>query len=192
MKKIVLASASPQRRNLMKILGIPFAVKRSKAEEVSKITTHVADLVKKNALLKACDVAHRMKSDALVIGADTVVYAKGKLVLKPRDLKEAKKNLKDLMSKPHWVYTGVAVVDVKSGKTLVAYEKTRVFMVALDDKQIDRYHRDVPPMDKAGGFDIEGRGGLFIPRIEGCYFNVVGLPIAKLCQMLGKFGVHAL
>jgi predicted Zn-dependent protease len=96
------------------------------------------------------------------------------------------------MSAPHWVYTGVALIDTSTGDTLVDYEKTKVFMTALDDKEIDRYHKEVPPMDKAGGFDIEGRGGLFIPRIEGCYFNVVGLPLAKLAQMLKKFGVHAL
>jgi predicted Zn-dependent protease len=96
------------------------------------------------------------------------------------------------MSAPHWVYTGVAVIDARTGKSLVDYEKTKVFMTALDDEGIDRYHQEVPPMDKAGGFDIEGRGGLFIPRIEGCYSNVVGLPVAKLAQMLRTFGVRAL
>ncbi len=192
MKKIILASASPQRRKLMKLLKLPFVVKKSSAREITRITTSVEDLVKKNALIKACDIAHSTKGDALVIGADTVVYSRGRLVLKPKSLKEAKKNLKMLMSEPHWVYTGVAVIDVQSKRTLVAYDKTRVFMTPLDDDEIDRYHKEVPPMDKAGGFDIEGRGGLFIPRIDGCYFNVVGLPIAKLAQMLKKFDVHAL
>jgi len=192
MKKIILASASPQRRKLFQIFKLPFLVKKSQAEEILTIRTNVADLVKENALIKALDIAEGIKGEALVIGADTVVYAKGKLVLKPRDLKEAKKNLKTLMAEPHWVYTGVAVVDVRTKKTLVDYDKTRVYMTRLTDSEIDRYHRAVSPLDKAGGFDIEGRGGLFIPRIEGCYFNVVGLPIAKLCQMLKKFGVHAL
>ncbi|MBF0569279.1 MAG: septum formation protein Maf [Candidatus Omnitrophica bacterium] len=192
MKKIILASASPQRRELLKILKVPFVVRKSRAEEISTITTNVANLVKENALIKALDVVEKTKGEALVIGADTVVYANGKLVLKPRSLKEAKQNLKMLMSAPHWVYTGVAVVDVQSKKTLVAYDKTKVFMETLEDEEIDRYHKEVSPMDKAGGFDIEGRGGLFIPRIEGCYFNVVGLPIAKLCQMLKKFDIHAL
>jgi septum formation protein len=192
MKKIILASASPQRRKLFKIFKLPFTVKKSKAEEVLTIRTSVADLVKENALIKALDIAKETKGDAIVIGADTVVYAKGKLVLKPGNLKDAKKNLKILMAEPHWVYTGVAIVDTRTKKTLVDYDKTRVFMAQLSDDEIDRYHREVSPLDKAGGFDIEGRGGLFIPRIEGCYFNVVGLPIAKLCQMLKKFGVHAL
>ena len=192
MKQIILASASPQRKNLMKLLKLPFIVKRSKAEEIVQVRTNVADLVKENAFIKALDIAEGTKKGAIVIGADTVVYARGKLVLKPRDLKEAKKNLKELMSEPHWVYTGVALIDTSTGKSLVDYEKTKIFMTMLNDREIDRYHKEVPPMDKAGGFDIEGRGGLFIPRIEGCYFNVVGLPIAKLAQMLKKFGVHAL
>ena len=192
MKQIILASASPQRKNLMKLLRIPFVVQRSRAEEICAIKTNVADLVKENAFIKALDVAEETKKNAIIIGADTVVYAKGKLVLKPKDLKEAKKNLKELMSEPHWVYTGVALIDASTGRSLVDYEKTRVFMTTLNDKEIDRYHKEVPPMDKAGGFDIEGRGGLFIPRIEGCYFNVVGLPLAKLAEMLKKFGVHVL
>lgn len=192
MKKIILASASPQRRKLFKISGLPFKVTTSKAEEITRIKTNVADLVKENALIKAIDVAEEAKDSALIIGADTVVYAKNKLILKPKDKKEAKKNLKMLMSEPHWVYTGVAVIDTSNGRTLVDYEKTKVFMVKLTDKEIDRYHHAVPPMDKAGGFDIEGMGGLFIPRIEGCYFNVVGLPIAKLAQMLKRFGVNVL
>ncbi len=192
MKRIILASASPQRRKLMKALKLPFVVRKSRAEEISRIRTNVADLVKENALIKALDVAEDTVGDALVIGADTVVYAKGKLVLKPRNLKEARKNLKMLMSEPHWVYTGIAIIDTATHKTRVDYDKTRVFMNELDDDEIARYHREVPPLDKAGGFDIEGRGGLFIPRIEGCYFNVVGLPIAKLCQMLKAFDVHAL
>ncbi|MBF0619043.1 MAG: septum formation protein Maf [Candidatus Omnitrophica bacterium] len=191
MKPLILASASPQRKNLMKLLKLPFVIKKSGAEEISRIKSTVAALVKENALIKARDVA-RQVSDGIVIGADTVVYARGKLVLKPKSLAEAKKNLKMLMSAPHWVYTGIAVIDARTKRTRVAYDKTKIFMTPLTDAEIDRYHREVPPMDKAGGFDIEGRGGLFIPKIEGCYFNVVGLPVAKLAQMLKEFGVHAL
>ena len=84
------------------------------------------------------------------------------------------------------------MVDAKSGRQETAVEKTKVFMTKLTDKQIDRYHQKISPLDKAGGFDIEGTGALFIPRIEGCYFNVVGLPLAKLAAMLKKFGVSAL
>lgn len=192
MKKIILASASPQRKKLMRLLHLPFTVCRSKAEELTRIKNGVAALVKTNALLKARDVASRTRGEALVIGADTVVYTGEKLILKPADLPEAKANLKLLMSRPHWVYTGVAVIDTATGEQLLEYDRTRVFMNPLDDEGIDRYHRAVSPLDKAGGFDIEGRGALFIPRIEGCYFNVVGLPVSRLARMLAHFGVRAL
>jgi len=192
MKKLILASASPQRRKLMKILGLPFVIVPSRAKEIDNLTQGCAHLVKANALLKAREVAQRFK-EGLIIGCDTVVLSsKGRLILKPRDLKEAKKNLKELMAYPHWVYSGLAVIDAKTGRTEAAVEKTKLFMTKLSDDAIDRYHKIVSPLDKAGGFDIEGRGSLFIPRIEGCYFNVVGLPLAKLAQILKKFGVNTL
>ena len=192
MIKLILASASPQRRKLLRILGIPFVVKPSQVQEKEFLTKNIIHLVKHNALIKAKDVACRVRS-GIVIGCDTVVFShKKRLILKPKDLIEAKKNLKELMEKPHWVYSGVAVIDVCSGRTLLDYDKTKVFMNDLSSSEIDRYHRKVSPLDKAGGFDIEGKGALFIPRIEGCYFNVVGLPLAKLTQMLKKLGVDVL
>ncbi len=191
-KRIILASASPQRRKLMKILGLPFVIKPSRAEEITRITRDVAHLVEHNALIKAQEVAGRSRN-AIVIGSDTVVYShKKRLILKPKDLAEAKKNLKELMAAPHWVYSGVAVIDTETGKVLVSHDKTKLHMTPLSDEAIDRYHNAVSPLDKAGGFDVEGKGGMFIPRIEGCYFNVVGLPLAKLVSMLKKFGVEVL
>ena len=192
MKKLILASASLQRQKLLKDLGVQFAVKVSQAQEVQKIRSTCSALVKHNALLKAQDVAVCLKS-GVVVGADTVVYDGHKnLIGKPRNLQDAKKMLHALFSKPHWVYTGVAVIDAATGKRAVDYEKTKVFMLPLTDEEIDRYHRKVSPLDKAGGFDIEGGGSVFIHRIEGCYTNVIGLPIAKLAMMLRRFGVSIL
>ena len=192
MKSIILASASPQRRMLLKILGLPFKVVPSRVAEITTITTTCAQLVKDNALIKARDVAGRLQK-GIVIGSDTVVLSsKGRLILKPKDLKEAKKNLKELMAKPHWVYSGIAVIDIQTGKEYVAFERTKIFMNTLSDEAIDRYHKLVSPLDKAGGFDIEGKGALFIPRIEGDYFNVVGLPLARLVQLLSKCGITVL
>jgi septum formation protein len=192
MKKIILASASPQRRKLMKILGLPFIVTPSRAKEITRMVKGCAHLVQTNALRKALDVARRRK-EGIVIGSDTVVYSsQGRLILKPRNLQEAKKNLKELMAKPHWVYSGIAIVDAETGQMEIGWEKTKVFMAKISDDAIDHYHQLVSPLDKAGGFDIEGKGALFIPRIEGCYFNVVGLPLAKLASMLKKFGVSTL
>ena len=192
MKNLILASASPQRRNLMKILGLPFEVHPSRADEITSLTKGCAHLVKANALLKAQEVADRLER-GIIIGCDTVVLSsKNRLILKPKDLKEARENLKELMAKPHWVYSGLAIIDAKTKRKEIGVEKTRVFMNELSNQEIIRYHKLVSPLDKAGGFDIEGKGALFIPRIEGCYFNVVGLPLAKLASMLKKFGVRVL
>ena len=191
MPKIILASASVQRKKLLKLTGIPFTIRPSRAKEHTKIKINCVNLVKENALLKAQDVAASVK-EGLVIGADTIVYANGRLIGKPRNLKDAKRILKILFFRPQWVYTGVAIIDAATQKTVVDYEKTKVYMHKLSNKEIDRYHGHTYPLDKAGGFDIEGRGGLFINRIEGCYSNVIGLPLAKLRIMLKKFGVSIL
>ncbi len=192
MKSIILASASPQRKNLLNLTGIPYAIIPSGADELKKITTTCSQFVKDNALLKARDVASRCK-DSIVIGADTIVYVGHKKIIgKPRDLAQAKEHLKLLMSHPHWVYTGVVVIDTQTKKEIVDYEKTKIFMTKISDDAIDEYYKHMSPLDKAGGFDIEGKGSVFIRRIEGCYFNVVGLPLAKLRTMLKKVGVHIL
>ena len=97
-----------------------------------------------------------------------------------------------LFSRPTWVYTGVVIIDAATKRTVSGYEKTKIFMVPLTDQEISRYHAKVKPFDKAGGFDIEGWGSIFIHRIEGCYSNVIGLPMAKLAKMLKEFDVHIL
>lgn len=190
MTELILASTSPQRRNLFRQCGLRFKIVPSRVEEVHKLRASCSALVKHNALLKAKDVAQRVKR-GIVVGADTLVYSGHRQVIgKPRDLREAKKTLQVLFSRPHWVYTGLAVIDAATGKTAVDYEKTKVFMNRLSNKEIDRYHAKMFPLDKAGGFDIEGHGALFIRRIEGCYTNVIGLPMAKLREILKKFDIY--
>lgn len=189
MRPIILASASPQRRELLQRCGIPFKVYPSRIRESTKITSTCSALVKSNALLKARAVAAKMKK-GIVIGADTLVYGGKKIIGKPRNLKDARRILKLLFSRPHWVYTGIAVMDAATRREYIDYEKTKVCMNHLSDKEMERYHQKIFPLDKAGGFDIEGHGGLFIRRIEGCYSNVIGLPLAKLREILKKFGVH--
>lgn len=190
MPKLILASASPQRKELFRQCGLRFKVIPSRAKELHKVRSSCSVLVKHNALLKAQEVASRVK-EGIIVGADTLVYtADGRIVGKARTLKEAKQTLKVLFARPHWVYTGLAVIDVQSGKTVVDYEKTKVFMNRLSDEEIDSYYRKMSPLDKAGGFDIEGHGALFIKRIEGCYTNVIGLPMARLRQILRKFDIY--
>lgn len=192
MKKIILASGSKQRKKLLKMLGVKFTVRPANVDEKKKITTNCANLVVENALLKARDVAGKVK-DGIVIGSDTVVYVgRNQIVGKPKNYKDARRILRLLFAQPQWVYTGIAVIDAKTGRTVTDYEKTKVFMVPLSDQEIKNYHAKVNPFDKAGGFDIEGWGSIFIHRIEGCYSNVIGLPMAKLFKMLKKFGVSVL
>lgn len=125
----------------------------------------------------------------IVIAADTVVTAGGAVAGKPRDLAEARATLKLLSRRPHWVHTGVAVADVARRRVYTAAERTKVFMRPLSDREINRYFRRVSPLGMAGGFDIQGLGGVFVERVEGCYFNVVGLPLAVLARLLRRAGV---
>jgi septum formation protein len=188
MRKIILASQSKARQELLKQIGLKFKVAKSNVREVSELNGTCADLVAENALRKAQDVAGRLKS-GVVIGADTVVWAGNRIIGKPKNMKDAIATLKLLSKKPQWVYTGIAVVDIDNARTFVDYEKTKIYMYHLTDRQIKNYFKRVSPLDKSGSFDIQGLGSIFIDRIEGCFYNVVGLPLAKLARLLNKAGV---
>ncbi len=185
---IYLATASKARNKLFKIFGLRFKVIPCMAEEKKTNKGSFAGLVKANALSKARDVAGKVKS-GIIVAADTVSVQDKKVFGKPRDLKDAKAMLKRFSARPQWVYTGVAVIDKETKKTLVGYEKTKVYMDKLTDKEIEDYFSHVSPMDKAGSFDIQGRGAFFIRRTEGCFYNVVGLPLRTLYRMLKKLDV---
>lgn len=188
MRKIILASRSKARQELLKQIGLKFSVADSNIGEHSKLKGSCADLVIGNALLKAQDVARRFKS-GIVIGADTVVIVGNRIIGKPKNLKDALNTLKLLSKSPQWVYTGLAVIDIDNKNILIDYEKTKIYMYRLTNKQIKDYFKKVSPLDKAGSFDIQGLGSIFIDRIEGCFYNVVGLPLAKLARMLEDMGV---
>lgn len=188
MRKIILASRSRARRKLLKDIGIKFTVAISNVREKRSIRTNCSDLVLENALAKARDIAKRCDS-GLIIAADTVVLVGKSIVGKPKNIRDAFQTLKLLSRKPQWVYTGIAVIDIDNNKTYTAFDKTKVYMYHLTDKQIRNYFSRVSPLDKAGSFDIQGFGSVFIDRIEGCFYNVVGLPMAKLSKILNKAGV---
>ncbi|MDP3142751.1 MAG: Maf and M48 domain-containing protein [Candidatus Omnitrophota bacterium] len=190
-RKIILASASIQRKKILHSLGVKFKVMPSRAREKRRITSSCARLTIENALAKAREVSKRVKSGT-VIAADTVVFCGNKIIGKPKNLTAAKRMLKELSETPQWVYTGLAVIDVGRNKTITGYEKTKVYIERLSDFEIDNYFRKVSPLNKAGGFDIQGPGSIFIKRIEGCFYNVVGLPVAKLQQLLKKIGAPLL
>ena len=188
MRKIILASQSKQRQRLLKQIGLRFISAKSDVKEDMRLKSGCADLVMDNALKKAKDVAKRYRS-GIVIAADTVVLSGKKIIGKPKDLDDAFKTLKLISRRPQWVYTGMAVIDIDNKKTLADYEKTKIYMYRLSDRQIRNYFRRVSPLDKAGSFDIQGLGSIFINRIEGCFNNVIGLPLAKLAKMLKKIDV---
>ncbi|HTY46016.1 MAG TPA: Maf family nucleotide pyrophosphatase [Patescibacteria group bacterium] len=189
MRKIYLASGSRARKKILDILGLKFTVLPSRAEEkAGRRGLSYAQLVQTNALRKAQEVAGRV-SGGVIIAADTIVVQDGRIFGKPRDMADARAMLKRLSRKPQWLYTGIAVVDKDRNKTRTSYEKTKVYMDALSDSQIDRYFGRVSPLDKAGSFDIQGKGAFFIRRIEGCFYNVVGLPLRRLYLMLKELDI---
>lgn len=188
MRKIILASRSKARQKLLRQIGLRFTAVKADIREEHRLTKGPKELVITNALKKAREVAQRFAS-GVVIGADTVVLAGGKIIGKPKNLSEAFKTLKLLSRKPQLVYTGLAVIDIDNKKVFTDYEETKIYMCRVRDEQIRNYFKKVSPLDKAGSFDIQGLGGIFIDRIEGCFYNVVGLPLAKLAKMLKKVGI---
>ncbi|MGE5307984.1 MAG: Maf family nucleotide pyrophosphatase [Deltaproteobacteria bacterium] len=190
MRKIYLASDSKARRKLLKIFGLRFTVLPSRIAEKKPTRKRSFDqTVKENALAKALAVAGKVKS-GLVIGADTIVVEGNKVYGKPKDLAHARRMLKSLSGKAQWIYTGLAVVDKETGRHIAECEKTKLFMDRLTDSEINAYFSQVSPLDKAGSFDIQGRGAFFIRRIEGCFYSVVGLPLRRLYLMFKKMGVR--
>jgi MAF protein len=190
MKKIYLASDSKARRKLLSLFGLRFTVVPSRiAEKRPSRTLSFDETVKANALAKAEAVAARV-SGGMVIGADTIVVMGRKVFGKPADMAAARRMLKALSGKPQWIYTGLALLDKGSGRRLVECERTKIYMDTLSDREIEAYFSRVSPLDKAGSFDIQGKGAFFIRRIEGCFYSVVGLPVRRLYRMFLKMGVR--
>jgi septum formation protein len=189
--QIYLASHSKARRKLLKDMGLKFKVLPSKVKEERKAKgISYIELVKLNALRKAKDAASRIKS-GVIIAADTICVQDGKIFGKPRNMQDARSMLKKLSSRQQRLYTGLAVI--KKGREgerlLLDHEETKVYMDKLSDAEIANYFKQVSPMDKAGSFDIQGKGAFFIKRIDGCFYNVVGLPLRKLYRIFRKLGL---
>ena len=184
--KIILASASPRRRELMEQAGIPFETDVSDTDETIEDKLSPADYVEELSLRKARAVAARHEEDT-VIGADTVVALGDMILGKPVDEAEAYRMLSLLAGKTHSVYTGVTVIypDRSAGQiTDTFHVKTDVTMYHADEKLLRSYAGCGEPLDKAGAYGIQGRGALLVERIEGDYYNVMGLPIAELYRRL--------
>ena len=196
--KIVLASASPRRAELLKNIGLEFSVRPDDSEEISTPGLDPAETVKELARNKASNVAGKIRNagglgdeEVLVIGADTVVVLSGEILGKPKDEADAERTLRRLSGNRHEVYTGVSVIDTFSGREVCDHEATVVEFRDISDEEIAAYIRTGEPMDKAGAYGVQNLGALFVKRIEGDYFNVVGLPLCKLGMILKKeFGVR--
>jgi len=191
MTKIYLASNSKARKKLLQSLGLKFKVLPGKVKEKRRAKgVSYAKLVKINAVSKAKEAASKVK-EGVVISADTIMVQNKKIFGKPKNLKAAKATLKAMSGKAQEVYTGIAVIRKKEGreKILLDYEKTKVYMDRLTDKDIDAYFKQVSPLDKAGSYDNQGKGAFFVRRIEGCFYNVVGLPLRKLYSLFQRLGL---
>lgn len=191
MKKLVLASASPRRRELLKQIGLDFRTLVRPVDETPAPGMSPFELVELLAVRKAMAVARTLE-EGIVIGADTVVAWRGEVLGKPSGAGEAMEMLGRLQGDVHEVYTGVALVDACTGRVLVDHEKTRVFFRAVEEEEIRRYVATGEPLDKAGAYAIQGLAAVFVKGLEGCYTNVVGLPLARLAGMLKQFGYNVL
>lgn len=205
-RRIILASASPRRRELLHQVGLEPEIVPSHVEEVIT-STRPDQVVMELSAQKAADVAAQYQGQqAVVIGADTVVAADGKILGKPGTEEEAVRMIEMLQGRTHQVYTGVTMIFADRGETVTFAEKTEVHVYPMTESQIRRYVATGEPMDKAGirigdtntkqyewqdkagGYAIQGYFAKYIQRIEGDYYNVVGLPVSRVCQELIKAG----
>ena len=186
MKPLILGSASPRRADLLRQLALPFTVVPSPLQEPVPTTTIPADYALESAAAKARAVASSVATDAIIIAADTIVCINGAILGKPTDAADATSMLGRLSGKVHQVYTGLVI---QSGAQLLQEAVcTQVEMRPLTAADIAAYIASGEPFDKAGGYGIQGLGARFIERIAGCYYNVVGLPLARLCVLLSAVG----
>ncbi|MDO4617919.1 MAG: Maf family protein [Clostridia bacterium] len=193
MKKIILASGSPRRREILQNAGFEFSVVISGADE-EKLSqdTEPRLYAQETALLKAseCGKAIGKQKNTLVISADTIVVSEGKILGKPKDEEDAFKMLSDLSGKTHEVITGFCVMNLETAFSVCMAEVTKVTFKSLTPETIRSYIETKEPMDKAGSYGIQGKGAILVQKIDGDYFNVVGLPISKLTDVLIKeFGM---
>ena len=186
--KLILASSSPRRAEILRNAGFAFQVLSSAVDETPLPPESPQDHVRRLAESKANLAAKRSTAPAIVIAADTIVALDGRILGKPRNLDDARAMLELLSGRTHAVHTGLALIRLPQGELRAAVETTLVTFARLAPQDIAAYLASGEPFDKAGAYAIQGRSGRFIPRIAGCYFNVVGLPLARLCELLRELG----
>ncbi len=182
-ERLVLASGSPRRRELLQMIGLEFEVLVPDVHETSLHENDPSRFVTEIALAKAKAVSGSLKA-GLVLGADTIVVLDGRILGKPCDETEAADMLRTLGGRTHEVFTGVVLVDAETGLVKTGSERSEVTMKRLTEEEISRYVATREPADKAGSYGIQGHGAVFIQHIKGCYFNVMGLPLAHVYRMV--------
>lgn len=187
---IILASGSPRRRQLLEQIGLSFTVRSSDVDESVEPGLSPAAMVEQLSLRKGQAVAGSVGPDSLVLAADTVVALGDTILGKPQDRAQAVSMLTSLSGKTHQVYTGVTLLG--GGRRVTEHETTAVTFRSLSREEIVAYVDTGEPMDKAGAYGIQGYGALLVERLEGDYFNVMGLPLCRLGRMLAAFGVEPL
>jgi septum formation protein len=186
--KLILASTSPRRAEILRNAGLPFSVISSAIDETPLPGESPSELVRRLANRKAELVAARTVGPAIVIAADTVVVVEGHILGKPRSTDDARHMLERLSGRSHAVTTGVSLMRLPDTESREFVESTLVHFNRLSANEITRYLATEEPHDKAGAYAIQGRAGRYIPRIEGCYFNVVGLPLSRVLTELHELG----
>ncbi len=191
MTKLILASASPRRSDLLKQAGYVFQIRVGE-----NVNEQLLSPPPRGVELLACEKARsisKLYSEGVVLGADTVVMLKDEIMGKPRDTEEATAMLRLLSGQKHTVITGVALIDAsRPHEEITDHVKTDVWMRQLQEEEIYNYVRAGHPFDKAGAYGIQGVAAVFVDRLEGCYFNVVGLPLSRVCLMLDRYGIKPL
>ncbi len=186
-KKLVLASGSPRRRHLLAQIGVAFEARESGVDEEPYRGEGPERYVGVLSEQKARAVA-RSFADAIIIGADTIVVIDGTVLGKPADKRDASRMLTMLSGRTHDVYSGLTLIETPSGRSAAAVERTSVTFRVLSEEEISGYVASGSPMDKAGGYGIQDdRGAVFVERVEGCFYNVMGLPLSRLYVALRDF-----
>jgi septum formation protein len=191
--KLILASASPRRAEILRNAGIRFEICSSDVDESRLDNESPGEYVRRLALVKALAAADKNPAlgvAALIIGADTVVVVDDDVLGKPASRDDAKRMLRSVSGRVHEVHTGLALMQTSGMQQRVVEEITRVHFAHLNDQEIEDYIATREPFDKAGAYAIQGIGGRFVNRVEGCYFNVMGLPLARLWSLLRDFGLE--
>jgi septum formation protein len=188
MKDIILASASPDRKNLLSWLNIPFDIIVSGFDEESIVIDDPEELAATLATQKARKVANQV-SRGVIIGSDTVIYIDGEFVAKPDDIDDARRILKKLRGKTHQVFTGVAIISADTSDTRVEVEETKVTFYDFTDEQLEEYLKTGEPMNKAGAYQLLGQANSFVEDIVGSTTNVTGLPLRLTADLLEEMGI---